>query len=67
MSDVKAHVQSIADNLTNPPWDEWNEGRDIDNEGEDYEEQCEEAVLEYLNDNTVVLGQCADGVVFQCF
>ena len=34
MSDVKAHVQSIADNLTNPPWDEWNEGRDIDNEGE---------------------------------
>ena len=34
MSDVKAHVQSIADNLTNPPMDEWNEGRDIDNEGE---------------------------------
>ena len=24
-------------------------------------------VLEYLNDNTMVLGQCVDGVVFQCF
>lgn len=32
--DLKAHVQSIADNLTNPPMDEWNEGRDIDSEGE---------------------------------
>jgi len=31
--DLKSHVQSIADNLTNPP-DEWNEGRDVDSEGE---------------------------------
>ena len=34
MSDVKNHVQSIADNLTSPPWDEWNQGRDIEFEGE---------------------------------
>ena len=27
----------------------------------------EKAVLEYLNDNTTVLGQCADGIVYQCF
>lgn len=33
MEDIKNHVQSIADNLTNPPA-EWNEGRDIDSEGE---------------------------------
>ena len=33
-NDIKQHVQSIADNLTNPPWNEWNEGRDVDNEGE---------------------------------
>jgi len=33
MSDIKNHVQSIANNLTNPP-DEWNEGRDIESEGE---------------------------------
>lgn len=32
--DLKSHVQSIADSLTNPPMDEWNEGRDIDSEGE---------------------------------
>lgn len=35
MSDsLKSHVESIAANLSNPPMDEWNEGRDIDNEGE---------------------------------
>lgn len=39
----------------------------LDAEDDDYEEQCEEAVLEYLNDNTMVLGKCVDGVVFQCF
>lgn len=33
-NDLKNHVQSIADNLSNPPWDEWNEGRDIESEGE---------------------------------
>lgn len=32
-NDLKNHVQSIADNLTNPPA-EWNEGRDIESEGE---------------------------------
>ncbi len=32
-TDLQRHVQSIADNLTSPPA-EWNEGRDIDNEGE---------------------------------
>jgi hypothetical protein len=34
MSDLQNHVQSIAQNLSNPPFDEWNEGRDIDSEGE---------------------------------
>jgi hypothetical protein len=33
-SDLQHHVESIAKDLTNPPMDEWNEGRDIDNEGE---------------------------------
>jgi hypothetical protein len=27
----------------------------------------EQIVLEYLNDNTMVLGTCADSIVFQCF
>ena len=39
----------------------------LDAEDDDYIEQCEEAVIEYLNDNTIVLGTCDDGVVFQCF
>ena len=39
----------------------------LDAEDDDYVEQCEEVVIDYLNDNTMVLGQCADGVVFQCF
>lgn len=32
-NDLQNHVESIADNLTNPPA-EWNEGRDIESEGE---------------------------------
>ena len=39
----------------------------LDAEDDDYEEQCEEAILDYLNENTMVLGQCVDGVVFACF
>lgn len=30
-------------------------------------DDLEEYVLDYLNNQTMVLGQCADGVVFQCF
>ena len=30
-------------------------------------DDLEEYVIDYLNDRTMVLGQCADGVVFQCF
>lgn len=39
----------------------------LDAEDDDYEEQCEQAVLEYLNDHTMVLGQCETGIVYQCF
>jgi hypothetical protein len=31
------------------------------------EDELEKFVLEYLNDRTMVLGQCVDGVVFACF
>lgn len=33
-NNLQDHVNSIASNLSNPPYDEWNEGRDIENEGE---------------------------------
>lgn len=39
----------------------------LDAEDDDYEEQCEQAVLDYLNDHTMVLGQCETGIVYQCF
>ena len=42
-NNLQDHVNSIAANLTNPPMDEWNEGRDIENEGE-------YSALEYLDD-----------------
>jgi hypothetical protein len=52
------HVQSIADNLTSPP-DEWNEGRDIESEGEfsafDYLQDALD--IEYIvNSNKEYLG-----------
>ncbi len=31
------------------------------------EEDEEQIVLDYLNENTRVLGQCKDGIVYQCF
>lgn len=31
------------------------------------EDDVEEYVLDYLNEHTMVLGQCVDGVVFACF
>lgn len=31
------------------------------------EDDLEEYVLNYLNDHTIVLGQCVDGVIFACF
>jgi hypothetical protein len=31
---IKDHVQQIANNLSIPPMDEWNEGRDVESEGE---------------------------------
>lgn len=34
MKEIKNHVKSIADKLTSPNWDELNESRDIENEGE---------------------------------
>lgn len=39
----------------------------INDADDDYDEQAEQVVLDYLNDNTMVLGQCDGGIVFQCF
>ena len=39
----------------------------LDAEDEDYEEQCTEAVREYLEHNTTVVGETATGFVYAVF
>lgn len=39
----------------------------LDPEDDDYEEQCTEAVRDYLNDNTTLAGETSDGFVYLAF
>jgi hypothetical protein len=39
----------------------------LDAEDEDYEEQCKEAVREYLEYNTTIVGETSTGFVYACF
>lgn len=39
----------------------------LDVEDDDYEEQCIEAVRDYLNDNTTLVGETSTGFVYACF
>ena len=65
-NDLQAHVQSIADNLTDPPMDEWNGGRDIDSDGEfsafDYLQNALD--IEYVIDRK---GRCIGGRILVAF
>jgi len=40
---------------------------DLDPEDDDYEEQCTEAVRDYLNDNTQLIGETSTGFVYLAF
>ena len=40
---------------------------DLDPEDDDYEEQCTEAVRDYLNENTQLVGETATGFVYLAF
>lgn len=40
---------------------------DLDVEDDDYEEQCIEAVRDYLNENTTLVGETSTGFVYACF
>jgi hypothetical protein len=40
---------------------------DLDPEDDDYEEQCTEAVRDYLNDNTQLIGETSTGFVYLTF
>lgn len=39
----------------------------LDPEDDDYEEQCTEAVRDYLNENTQLVGETSTGFVYACF
>lgn len=39
----------------------------LDPEDDDYEEQCTEAVRDYLNDNTTLVGETSTGFVYLSF
>lgn len=39
----------------------------LDPEDDDYEEQCIDAVRDYLNDNTTLVGETSTGFVYACF
>jgi len=40
---------------------------DLDPEDDDYEEQCTEAVRDYLNENTTLVGETSTGFVYLSF
>jgi hypothetical protein len=40
---------------------------DLDPEDDDYEDQCTEAVRDYLNDNTTLVGETSTGFVYLAF
>ncbi len=40
---------------------------DLDPEDDDYEEQCTEAVRDYLNENTQLVGETSTGFVYAIF
>jgi hypothetical protein len=40
---------------------------DADPEADDYEDQCRDIVRAYLEENTSVIGDTADGFVYACF
>lgn len=39
----------------------------LDPEDDDYEEQCIDAVRDYLNENTTLVGETSTGFVYACF
>lgn len=39
----------------------------LDAEDDDYEDQCTEAVRDYLNENTTLVGETSTGFVYACF
>lgn len=68
--EIELDVISICCDYYVDTWESIAKSYNIDLEGIDTyndEEAAEQAVLDYLNDNTMVLGVCSTGIVYQCF
>ena len=65
--EVELDVIAICCDYNVSTWDVIALDYRIDLEGCDDEEEKEETVLDYLNYNTIVLGTCKDGIVYQVF
>ena len=67
-SEVELDVIAICCDFNMEDWRDVAKNYSIDlSEAGDDEDDQKEIVLEYLNDNTWVLGECVDGVIYQVF
>ena len=64
---VELDVIAICCEYAVATWEEIADDYRIDLDGCDDDDEKEAAVLDYLNDNTIVCGTCTDGIVYAQF
>lgn len=65
--ELELDVVAICCDYATDNWENIAENYSIDLSGLDDEEEKQEAVIEYLNENTIVLGQTDCEIVYQAF
>jgi hypothetical protein len=65
--ELELDVLAICCDYATDNWEAIAENYSIDLDGLDDEEEKQEAVIEYLNENTIVLGQTDCEIVYQAF
>ena len=65
--ELELDVVAICCDYATDNWEAIAENYSIDLDGLDDEEEKQEAVIEYLNENTIVLGQTDCEIVYQAF
>lgn len=65
--EIELDVIAICCDYSVNDWETIAQDYRIDLDGCEDDDEKEQAVLEYLNDNTQVLGTCKDGIVYQVF
>lgn len=66
-AEVELDVIAICCDFDVSCWEDIADNYRIDLDGCEDDDEKEAAVLEYLENNTMVLGQCKDGIVYQVF